>query len=158
MQKACVLCLPNERVWGGGNGCDCAGIHFWVSWEFAVTLRTHHCSFQSAQLCVGVLETQVEHHVGEKLYGFSRSLQRLQHESCCSYAQQMREIFRMKNRKIPCESVWEWGNAEINSWTRQPLRGFAASYLSFFTNDEWMFVGLMYMSRFYRPLPQKVGC
>lgn len=61
--SACWMCL-------GENGCDCAGIYFSVSWEFAVTLRTHHCSFQSAQLCVGVLEMQVEHHVGEKLYGF----------------------------------------------------------------------------------------
>lgn len=157
MQKR-VFCVCLMNVFGEENGCDCAGIHFSVSWEFAVTLRTHHCSFQSAQLCVGVLETQVQHHVGEKLYWFSHSMQCLQHKACCCYAQQMRKIFRMKNRKIPCDSVWERGNVEINSWTRQPLRGFAASYLSFFTHDEWMFVGLMYMSRFYRPLPQKVGC
>lgn len=51
---------------GKKGGCDCEAMHYSVSWESAATLRTHPCCFQSAQLCVGVLEMQVEHHVAEK--------------------------------------------------------------------------------------------
>lgn len=81
------------------------------------------------------LEMQVEHNVGEKLFGlFSHSLKCLQHESC-SYTQLMRNIFRMKKKKIPSEDAWEWGNAEIYSWTWQPLQGSAAPYLCFFSKD-----------------------
>lgn len=63
--KEFLVFLLIKRVWGE-DGCDCEAMHYSVSWESAATLRTHPCSFQSVQLCVGVLEMQVEHHDAEK--------------------------------------------------------------------------------------------
>lgn len=110
-----------KRVWGKKDGCDCEAMHYSVSWESAATLRTHPCCFQSAQLCVGVLEMQVEHHDAEKLVlwlGFF--LKFLQHQLCFSYMQLM-TIFTIYKKKImsfsACVTV---RNAEIYRWSWQP--------------------------------------
>lgn len=120
-----LVLLLIERVWEKKCGCDCEAMHYSVSWESAATLRTHPCCFQSTQLCVGVLEMQVEHHVAEKwvlwLWVFvffpPHFLKFLQHYSSFS-DMQLRNVFSIYPIKKNL-NVLRVRNAEISSCTWQ---------------------------------------